>query len=283
MDNMNQIGRSFWESITVMWYKIFAALPSILTALLIMLIGWLVARSLSFLLFKAIQVSKVESLVSKALGRSVSHENDSKWSLAIVVRKAVYFTIILLFAVFASEVLGWQVVTLELSRLIAYLPRIFSAVVIFIVGLYIAGFIRHAIHAGIHSLNVSGSGVISAMVFYLIMTLVTITALSQTGIDTNAVTANFVIIIGSIFLSFALAFGLGARDILRNMVAGLYTRKSFCVGQRIIIEGVEGTIERMNSINFILQVDQRKVSIPVSKLLEENVVIVSEPIDKPAS
>jgi small-conductance mechanosensitive channel len=277
MDKLNQVGISFRDSITAMWRSIFEALPAVLMALLIMLIGWLVARSLSYLVFKGIQLSRVEEWTGRALGKDLKHQPDSKWSLAMMARKVIYFTVILLFAVFASETLGWQVVTQELSKLIAYLPRIFSAVVIFIVGLYIAGFVKQAIHAGVQSLSVQGSSVISAIVFYVIMTLVTITSLAQAGIDTGAVTANFVIIIGSIFLSFALAFGLGARDILRNMVAGLYTRKSFVVGQRILFADVEGTIESMESVNFILRVQGQKVSLPISRLLDEKVVIISDP------
>jgi len=260
-----------------MWYKIFETLPSILTAIVIMLIGWIVARSLSYLVFKGIQLSKLENLASKAIGKNITQQEDSKWSLAIVLKKIVYYTVLLLFAVFASEVLGWQVVTQELSKLIAYLPKLFSAVIIFLIGLYIAGFIRKALHMGTASFNIQGSSIISTLVFYVLMTLITVTALSQAGIDTGAVTANFLIIIGSIFLSFAVAFGLGARDLLRNMVAGLYARRSFYVGQHILIDGMEGNIEQINTINFILGMKDMKVSIPIAKLLDEKVVIYNDP------
>ncbi len=276
MDRFTTVGQNFWDSLNVMWQKVFETVPNILISLLIMLIGWLVARSLSFLVFKAIQLSKLEQFTSKAIGRDVSEKTENGVNLAQIVKKIVYWTVILLFAVFASETLGWVVVTQELGNLLTYLPKLFSAVVIFIIGLYIAGFIRQAISTGINSLRLQASGVVSTAAYYLIMILVTITALNQAGIDTGAITTNFIVIIGSLFLAFALAFGLGAKDILGNMVASLYAKKTFHSGQVIKINGVEGTIEKIDSVNLILNIGERRVPMPVKKLVEETVEIISE-------
>ena len=228
------------------------------------------------MVFKAIQLSKLEQFTSKAIGRDVSEKTENGVNLAQIVKKIVYWTVILLFAVFASETLGWVVVTQELGNLLTYLPKLFSAVVIFIIGLYIAGFIRQAISTGINSLRLQASGVVSTAAYYLIMILVTITALNQAGIDTGAITTNFIVIIGSLFLAFALAFGLGAKDILGNMVASLYAKKTFHSGQVIKINGVEGTIEKIDSVNLILNIGERRVTMPVKKLVEETVEIISE-------
>ncbi len=276
MDRFTTVGQNFWDSLNVMWQKVFETVPNILISMLIMLIGWLVARSLSFLVFKAIQLSKLEEFTSKAIGRDVSAKTDNGLNLAQIVKKIVYWTVVLLFAVFASETLGWVVVTQELGNLLTYLPKLFSAVVIFIIGLYIAGFIRQAINTGINSLRLQASGVVSTAAYYLIMILVTITALNQAGIDTGAITTNFIVIIGSLFLAFALAFGLGAKDILGNMVASLYAKKTFHSGQVIKINGIEGTIEKIDSVNLILNTGERRVTMPVKKLVEETVEIISE-------
>lgn len=274
MDKIQTAGQNFWDAFNIMWHKIFEALPGILIALLIMVIGVLVARSLSYLVYKAVQLSRFEKFTSKALGRDVSQKTETGWTLALVIKKAIYWTVILLFAVFASETLGWEVVTQEISNLIAYLPRLFSALIIFIIGLYMAGFVRKAINTGITSVGVQASGLISTIAYYVIMVLVSITSLNQAGIDTGAITSNFVIIIGSVFLAFALAFGLGAKDVLGNILAGLYTKRNFHVGQKIRIENMEGIIERMDSVNFMLRTEKGRISIPIKKLMEEKVEIM---------
>jgi len=274
MDKIQTAGQNFWDAFNIMRHKIFEALPGILIALLIMVIGVLVARSLSYLVYKAVQLSRFEKFTSKALGRDVSQKTETGWTLALVIKKTIYWTVILLFAVFASETLGWEVVTQEISNLIAYLPRLFSALIIFIIGLYMAGFVRKAINTGITSVGVQASGLISTIAYYVIMVLVSITSLNQAGIDTGAITSNFVIIIGSVFLAFALAFGLGAKDVLGNILAGLYTKRNFHVGQKIRIENMEGIIERMDSVNFMLRTEKGRISIPIKKLMEEKVEIM---------
>lgn len=280
MDKINQVGLDFWSSVGIMWQKLFSTLPNVLVALGIMLLGWLLAKGISYLVYRAVQLSRLEALTSRAVGRDLSSAAGTRWELASMIRKVVYVTTLLLFALFASETLGWQVVTLELGKLIEYLPRLFSAVVIFIMGLYVAGFVRRAIATGIHSFSLQGSSLLSTVVYYIMMALVSITALNQAGIETGAISANFIIIIGSVLFAFALAFGLGARDILGNMLAGLYSRKSFQVGQYIRLQDMEGVIEQMNSISFILRRGDHRVSIPIRRLLEENVELPAAPADQ---
>ncbi|MBN8861826.1 MAG: hypothetical protein J0H92_00560, partial [Sphingobacteriales bacterium] len=67
MDKIQTVGQNFWDAFNAMWHKIFETLPGILIALVIMLIGILVARSLSYLVSKAIQLSKFEKFTSSAL------------------------------------------------------------------------------------------------------------------------------------------------------------------------------------------------------------------------
>jgi hypothetical protein len=56
----------------------------------------------------------------------------------------------------------------------------------------------------------------------------------------------------------------------------LYTRKNFHSGQRIKIDGKEGTIEKIDSINFVLKTGDSRIIMPIKKLVEETVEIISE-------
>src|SRR5690554_7824335 len=75
--------------------------------------------------------------------------------------------------------------------------------------------------------------------------------LNQAGIDTTLVTNNISIIFGVIFASVALSFGLGSKDIVKEILYSYYLRKSVQVGDKIKIEddNVEGTIASIDNIN----------------------------------
>lgn len=138
------------------------------------------------------------------------------------VGKFVYWIILLIFFVLASDTLGWTVVSESVSDLIFYLPKLFSAIVVFIIGLYIANFIKKALSGIFDSLNVSTGKVISNIAFYIIIVIISITALNQAGVNTKIVTSNVNMIIGGVILAFAVAFGFGAKDILGNILIYSY-------------------------------------------------------------
>ena len=85
--------------------------------------------------------------------------------------------------------------------------------------------------------------IISSIVFYIIAMLITVTALNQAGINTDIITNNLTIILGAFLASIALAFGLGSKDVIGDLMRSFYTRKNFEVGQKIHFGTITGTIQ----------------------------------------
>jgi small-conductance mechanosensitive channel len=119
--------------------------------------------------------------------------------------------------------MNWEVVSKEIGNLLRYLPRLFSAIALFMIGIYIARFVKNAIKGFYESFDLSGSKIISTLVFYIIAVIVTITAMNQAGIDTTVVTNNVTIILGAFLLAVAIGFGLGSREVIRDLLRTFYT------------------------------------------------------------
>ncbi|MFT7071506.1 mechanosensitive ion channel family protein [Patiriisocius sp. Uisw_017] len=105
--------------------------------------------------------------------------------------------------------MNWQFIFLEIGNLLSYLPRLFSAIALFMVGIYIAKFIKKSIQDFYNSFDFAGSKIISSLVFYIIAIIITITSLNQAGIDTTVVTNNVTLILGAFLLAMHrwIAFG----------------------------------------------------------------------------
>ncbi|NJL11641.1 MAG: hypothetical protein HC913_00535 [Microscillaceae bacterium] len=209
----------FFSSFGAFLNVIVQALPSFLGALILLLIGWLVAKSLSFVVLKLLVNIKFDRLIEKPpLSEYFSQANlmakPSEW-----VRKLVYWTVYLLFIVTAAETLGLEVVSAEISKLISYLPRLFAALLIFGIGVYIISFVRDFIRAATATLGMSAGKFISGFVFYILLIILGLTTLKQAGMDTDIITTNLSLIMGAIFFSFALGYGFASRDILSNILA----------------------------------------------------------------
>ncbi|GAB4376674.1 MAG: hypothetical protein Kow0075_04010 [Salibacteraceae bacterium] len=264
------------NSLQALGETLMGAIPNILGALILLLLGWLLAKGAAKLTQRLLKKTNIDRWTEKLSGSEAFQKNKIKIDTAKVISGFVYWLIILVFFITASDTLGWKSVSKEIGTLVRYLPQLLSAIVIFVIGMYIANFVRQALLATFTSLGVTGSKLLSDLAFYVILILLSVTAMNQAGINTQILTNNISIILGSVLFAFALAFGLGAKDLLHNMLSGLYSRRSFDVGDRIRIDGNEGVIESIDNVHVVLGTDKGKLVIPAGEFVKKNVEILSK-------
>ncbi len=266
----------FLESLKSFGQQIMGAIPGILGAIFLIILGWLVARLIARLIVKLMNAIKFDKIFDNLNSKEFLKNLKITVGPSVIVGKFIFWVIFLLFIVTATETLGWTVVATEITNLIRFIPNLFIGIIIFIIGLYIANFIKSLINTSFSSLGISSGKIMSEIAFYIIMIVITLTALKQTGINTRIIDNNITIIIGIIIGAFALSFAISSRDVLQNILAGFYSKNNFHVGQIIKIDGVTGEIIKIDSIHLVLKNAKEKIIFPVSKLLTEKVEIISE-------
>ena len=102
-----------------------------------------------------------------------------------------------------------------------------------------------------------------------------ITALNQAGVDTTIITNNITMILGAFLLAFALGVGLGTREIIAEIMRSFYTRKTYAVGDRIVIGKDEGTIKAIENNSLILETQEGEFVIPIKDVVSQKVQIKS--------
>ena len=134
---------------------------------------------------------------------------------------------------------------------------------------------KNMIYTAANSIGVSGSKAIANIVYYLLFIFIAITALNQAGVDTDIITSNITLILGSILLAFAISYGFASRNLVSNMLSSYYGKGKFTEGQRIRIGDEEGVIVRIDSISVTLQQEKQQLVFPSKRLVEEEVIILS--------
>jgi len=261
------------QSLITLSNGIMRALPNIIGALFLLILGWIIAKLTSFIVRKALKVIGFDKLAEKISVNEILGRANINTDSSDIVGKFVYWVIMLLFFVTASDTLGWSVVSESIGDLILYLPKLFSAVIIFVIGFYIASFVKKGLKGVLDSLSVSSSNILSSIAFYIILVIISLTAFNQAGVDTAIITSNVIIIIGGVILSFSISFGFGSRDILANIISSFYTKSNFAVGQEIQIIEVKGTIQKIDSTSCTIKTKTGLTIIPVKRLLTEKVEI----------
>jgi hypothetical protein len=94
-------------------------------------------------------------------------------------------------------------------------------------------------------------------------------AISQLQIDTEIIRVVTTAVLAGMALAFGLTFGLGSRDMTRNILAGFYARKTFHIGKEIEIRGERGELKSITPTQTLLQQGDQVVAVANSVFLEE--------------
>ncbi len=254
--------------------KVVDALP----ALLLLIVGWLAAKLIAYIFTKVLTLAKFDTLAERIKADDMLQKANITAKPSQLVGKFVYYMVLLLFFIMATESLGWTIVSEQFSKLIDLIPTLLIGIVIFVLGVYVATFFRDFIAAATSSLGLSTGRLISNFVFYFLMVIVTLTALDQIGINTDVITSKVDMMVGAVLVTGAISYGFASRDILSNMLGSFFSRKTFEVGQVIRIGDVEGKIIKIESICITIQTAKDKVVVPAKELVNERIHIL---IDTP--
>lgn len=274
MDEFIRWNEIVYHSFLTLGQKIMSELPNVIGAIILVVLGWLLAKLFAFLVKKFLQTVKLDNLMDKLELDEALAKVNMEWKPSIIVSKFVYWVILLIFFVTASDAMGWIGVSTSINDLLAYLPRLFSAIIIFVLGLYIAAIVRDILKGIFATMSFPTGGAISGFAYYVILVIISLTSLSQAGVDTSVVTTNLNIILGGIVLAFAVSFGLGAKDTLSNIISAYYLKSDLKKGQKVMIGSVSGTIEKIEKTSVSIKTQDGMVIMPTKKLASENITIL---------
>lgn len=267
----------FYESLNAFFEKSLEAIPKIIGVLLILLLGWLFAKVVAWIVSRVLRTMKFDVLADRIQLNDYLEKANVKLSPSQLISKVVYWILLLLVFISASDALGWDRVSNEISRLLGFLPNLFIALMFFVIGTYIAGFIRDVIRGATSSIGISSGKMISNVVFYFLFVVVTITALEQTGLDTTLITSNLLLIIGTVLFAGAISYGIASKDVLSNILAGFFSKRTFREGQIIEIDGIRGQIIETSNISITIRSSAKeKIIIPTHELIVNKVKIIEE-------
>jgi len=272
MEQLNTWKDTILNSLHNLTDGFFSSLSSFFGALVTLIIGWFLAKFIRFIVVRVLKSVHFDQLVEKLNIESLFIRLNIKVKPSAIIGKFVYWLIMLVFIISATEILGWKIVSTEISKLIEFLPKLLFALIFFIVGFYLSELLKKAVYSATNSAGISGAKAISSIVFYVLMVFISITSLNQAGVDTTLFTSNITLIIGGALLAFAIAYGFASRDILTNILASFYVRDKYKVGSKIRINEIQGVIENSDTLSItIVTDDNRKLVIPIKKLISEEV------------
>ena len=248
-------------------YDIVNFIPRLVNGLVILLVGCVVALVVRWLVRAVLRRAGFDPLVERAGLTGALKGLGVKAPLSGILAQAVFVLLLLSFLITSTRVMGLEPVAQVFEKLLAFLPTLIAALVVFLIGGVAAKFVGSTVTALSAGAGVNGPARLGKIVQYLVSLFVFIIALGVLGMDTALLVTAVTIMIGAFGLALSLALGLGARGVVRHVPAGYYVRQRFRPGQAIVYEDVSGAVG-VGGVNTLVETSDGAVVLPNGLLLE---------------
>ena len=206
--------------------EIASAVPQIIGAILILLIGWLIAKLIKRIFVKLMKLAKLNWLTEKSGIEKFLKEGGVKITAVDLIGSLVYWIIMLIVIMAVLNTLQLTSAKELFNQIILYIPNIIVSILILLLGLYAAKFVSQAIVVALKNMKDQSAHLIEKITYYAILVLTIFIVLSQLNIAENIVTIAFLLIFGAFCLAFGLAFGLGGKDFAVDLLKKLYDKEN---------------------------------------------------------
>ena len=249
------------------------AFPNLIGALVLLIVGWIIAKFAYKILHRVLKAIRIDAIGEKLGEIDFIKKSNMKIEISAIIGKFFYYIILFIFLISATETLGLTIVSEQISDLIAYLPRLLSALIILLIGLLFADFVRGIVKSACDSMGISSGNIISGFIFYFLFITIGLSALAQAGINVEILNSNITLILGGIVLAFALAYGFASRNILSSVLTSYYSKNKIKIGDHLKIGSSKGEVIATDTTSITLKTDDGRVIIPMSELSKERIEI----------
>ncbi len=210
----SSLGEAISASFQLLWIRIASFFPQLVGAIVIFIVGLLIAYALSGLVKKLIEWTRVDQHLHNLDSIRSLEGQGVRVRIAETIAWMVKWFVLILTLIVVSDTLGLTQVTSFLNQIALYIPQVIIAVVILAIGFVAGAFVQKLVVQAVTAsrLPTSSSGFLGAVAKWAIIVFAFMTALIQLGIATNLLQILFTGFVAMLALAGGLAFGLGSKE-----------------------------------------------------------------------
>ena len=191
--------------------------PKLLATLVILIGGWIIAKVLKIAILRGFRLIKLDVVAEKAGIEGFLKRGGAKKTSIEILGSLVYWIALIIFLVMVLSL--WNIDIGLQTTLVPFLPKVFAALVILILGLFVASLVEDVVRATATNAGIHYAYVLSKALKWILVVFVVMTSIQQLEVETEFLSIGFLIVLGSLGLGLALAIGLGSREIAAKKLA----------------------------------------------------------------
>ena len=274
-ETVNVSRQALVDSFTQAWTQVIMIAPKLVAMVAVLVIGYVLARWVGGLIAVISEKIGLQTAAEKSGLAQSMHDVGIHRPVPAIVGGLTFWLLMSVFVMAAFSILGLESVSLAMKEVVNYIPKVLVATVVVVVGLLAATFVRGVVATSADRVGLTYAEYLAGGCYWVLSILTFIAAFNQLGIQFALLEK--LILLGSAGLAagFALAFGLGGRDVMAGILSGYYVRQRIQAGDTVSVAGFEGTVREVGPVATIIETrdDGRlsRHSIPNSKMLQEAV------------
>lgn len=215
----------FVASLASFWTEFARFMPQLIAAVILLLLGWIFAKLARSGVMRLLKLLHFDKATEKSGLESFLKHAELDLSVASILGNLVYWLIILVMIVTVANSLGLQMVADLFNKVVFYIPNVIVAILVLVFGTILARFINRLVFAWLNNVGFDGALTVSTFSEYAMLVFVFFIAMEQLQIANELLTAAFIIAFGAVGLAFAIAFGLGSKDIAARAIEQMLNNK----------------------------------------------------------
>jgi len=261
------------EKLNGLMQSILSSLPKIMAALLVLIIGFLIAKLIRSMILVALKKINIDKVGEQLNSIEIVDKANIKIEISKLLSTIVYYVVILFVLIISTSILDLEPVSNLVVGIFEFVPKLLVALIILVLGTIFADGLKNVVYTACNSVGIPSAKLISNFMFYFLLINILVSALSQAEINTDFLSTNISILIGGLVLAFAIGYGLSSKDTMSNYLSSFYSKDRFNVGDRVTLEDTTGLIIDIDKTSLTLDTGSSKVILPLSKVSNRKIEI----------
>lgn len=204
-----------------MWSSAIVFIPNLIAALVVFVVGLIIATGLAALIQKIFEATKLDDILKRVGIEPYFERAGLKLRASWFLGQLTFWFLTISFLLAASDILGLSALSLFLQDVLRYIPNIIVGVLIMLAAVIIGNFVRTTVKAAVKSANLPASRFLGSLVWWIVIIFGILATLSQLNVASSIVNSIVTGFIAMLALAGGLAFGLGGRDYAADLIAKL--------------------------------------------------------------
>ena len=215
-----------WYTLTIqslqnLWQAFMGFIPSLIGAIIVFVIGWFISIGVGKLITEILRRIKFNQIFEKGSWDEALAKADIKVDASGFIGAIIKWVLVIVFLLAAVEILGFMQFAIFLNGVLAYLPNVIVAALIFVVTVIVVDIVEKVVRVAVESIKIGYGQMVSAVIKWSIWIFAIMAILYQLGIARPFMETLFQGLVAMLVISLGIAFGLGGKEVAAEVLQDL--------------------------------------------------------------